>query len=433
MSEQKEDAARLALRARPKPVTRLNRRTLIIAAAIIACCILSVSLWSLQPKQVKNSEIKAPESKPAQKVSQAEGLANLPKDYASVPTATKKVLQLGAPLGELGRPVVKSEEAAGLSPMESRYSYQPDAQEDAERANRLRRVQEDESAAKAQVFFQLSRRQTSSQPAASSTSAESNFDKAMKLLPSAMAASAASSTGDATQSDQGTSQNMQGAKQSFLKQQTDTGIYGTGSLQTPRSPYQLMAGTVIAAALVTGVNSDLPGQIIATVTENVYDTVTGRYLLVPQGSRLLGQYDSQVAYGQSRVLLVWTRLLLPDGSSIVLDRLPGVDSAGQAGLEDKVNWHWARIFEGAALSTLIGVGAELAAPDRNSGNTVVVAGRESVQSTITEVGQQLTRRNLNIQPTITVRPGFPVRVVVNKDLVLRPFASDPRTLYGSAS
>jgi type IV secretion system protein VirB10 len=182
-----------------------------------------------------------------------------------------------------------------------------------------------------------------------------------------------------------------------------------------------MAGTLISAALVTAINSDLPGQVIASVTDNVYDTVSGEYLLIPQGARLLGQYDSQIVYGQRRVLLVWTRLILPDGSSIVLDRLPGVDRVGQAGLEDQVNWHWSRIFEGAALSTMIGVGAELASPQRQNGNTVVVAGRESIQSTITEVGQQLTRRNLNIQPTLTVRAGFPVNVIVSKDLVLRPF------------
>ena len=108
----------------------------------------------------------------------------------------------------------------------------------------------------------------------------------------------------------------------------------------------------------------------------------------------------------------------------MLDRLPGVDAAGQAGLEDKVNWHWGRIFQGAALSTLIGVGAELASPAREgNGNAVASSGRESIQSTVTDVGQQITKRNLNIQPTLTVRAGFPVNVVVNKDMVLRPFHS----------
>jgi type IV secretion system protein TrbI len=181
-----------------------------------------------------------------------------------------------------------------------------------------------------------------------------------------------------------------------------------------------LAGTVIPAALVTGINSDLPGEIIATVTENVFDSVTGRHLLIPQGSKLLGDYDSQIAFGQRRVLMVWTRLILPDGASIVLDRLPGVDTAGNTGLEDGVDWHWRRLLAGAALSTLVGVGAELAAPDRNDASgRVVIATRESMQESVNEMGQQITRRSLNVQPTLTVRPGLRFRVVVNRDLLLR--------------
>jgi type IV secretion system protein VirB10 len=154
----------------------------------------------------------------------------------------------------------------------------------------------------------------------------------------------------------------------------------------------------------------------------VYDTATGRYLLIPQGSRLLGRYDSQIAFGQRRVLVVWTRLVLPDTSSLTIDRLPGVDVAGYAGLEDGVDWHWSRVFAGAAVSTLLGVGAELAAPDR-SGNDgrVVIATRNSVQDSVNQVGQEITKRNLSVQPTLTERPGLPLRVIVNKDLILKPY------------
>ena len=199
------------------------------------------------------------------------------------------------------------------------------------------------------------------------------------------------------------------------------GTRNQGSLQLPASPYQVMAGTVIAAALVTGINSDLPGQVIANVTEAVYDTATGRHLLIPQGSRLMGRYDSQVSFGQRRVLLVWTRLILPDTSSVALDRLPGIDPAGYAGLEDGVDWHWDRILAGAALSTLLGMGAELAAPANSTdGNRIVIAGRDSTQDTINQVGQEITKRNASIQPTLTIRPGFPMRVMVSKALILRP-------------
>ncbi|WP_317204648.1 TrbI/VirB10 family protein, partial [Janthinobacterium sp.] len=123
-----------------------------------------------------------------------------------------------------------------------------------------------------------------------------------------------------------------------------------------------------------------------------------------------------------RVLLVWTRLILPDTSSIALDRLPGIDPAGYAGLEDGVDWHWDRILAGAALSTLLGVGAELAAPDRGgSDGKVIVAVRQGAQDTVNQVGQEMTKRNMSIQPTLTIRPGFPMRVMVSKDLILRPY------------
>jgi type IV secretion system protein VirB10 len=147
-------------------------------------------------------------------------------------------------------------------------------------------------------------------------------------------------------------------------------------------------------------------------------------LLIPQGSRLIGQYDSQVAYGQRRVLVVWTRLIMPNGSSIVLDRLPGSDTAGYAGLEDKVDWHWGRLFAGAAVSTLLGVNAELVTNNAGGNNgSVVIATRQSAQDTVNQIGQEVTRRNLDIQPTLTERPGLPLRVIVNRDLVLRPYGS----------
>ncbi|OUL96531.1 conjugal transfer protein TrbI [Paraburkholderia hospita] len=168
--------------------------------------------------------------------------------------------------------------------------------------------------------------------------------------------------------------------------------------------------------------SDLPGDVIATVTEPVYDTAIGRFLLIPQGSRLAGKYNSQVSYGQSRVQAVWNRVILPDTSSFQLDNLVGSDPAGYAGLEDGVDYHWGRIVAGAVLTTLLSVGAELAAPEnRTEGNRIVIAGRDSLQDSVNQTGQELTRRNMNVQPTLTSRPGLPVRIVANRDLVLRPY------------
>ncbi|EPF1379636.1 TrbI/VirB10 family protein, partial [Pseudomonas aeruginosa] len=216
-------------------------------------------------------------------------------------------------------------------------------------------------------------------------------------------------------------QNRQDQKEAFLKAGS-TETRNSGNLALPASPYQVMAGTVIAGALVTGIKSDLPGDVIATVTEPVYDSATGKFLLIPQGSRILGRYNSQVSYGQSRVQVVWNRVILPDTSSLALDNLVGTDPAGYAGLEDDVDWHWNRIIAGAVLTTLLGVGAELAAPEnRQDGNRIVIAGRDSAQDSINQVGQEMTRRNMNIQPTLTTRPGLPVRIIVNRDLVLRPY------------
>jgi type IV secretion system protein VirB10 len=185
----------------------------------------------------------------------------------------------------------------------------------------------------------------------------------------------------------------------------------------------VQAGTVIPGALITGVRSDLPGQITAQVTENVYDTPSGRYLLIPQGAHLIGAYDSQVATGQSRVLLVWTRLIMPNGRSIVLERQQGADPGGYSGLEDAVDNHWKQLIGAALLSTLLSVGSEVnAGSDTNTNDAgILQALRQGFGNSMSQTGQQLVRQQMNIQPTLTIRPGFPVRVIVNRDLVLEPY------------
>jgi type IV secretion system protein TrbI len=221
-----------------------------------------------------------------------------------------------------------------------------------------------------------------------------------------------------------TVQNGQSQKLAFVNARVDQTIYSPQRLQQPRSPYQLMAGSVISAALMTGLNSDLPGPVIAQVTEDIYDTVSGRSLLVPQGTRLIGKYDSHIAYGQERLLLIWTRLVMPDGSSIVLDNLPASDTQGYAGLEDGVDYHTWRLLKGVALSSLLGISSELAADNgTQSNNRIVIGLRDSVNNTANEAGQRTVSKDLAVQPTLTVRPGYPVRVIVNRDLVLRPYGN----------
>jgi type IV secretion system protein VirB10 len=375
----------------------------------VGLLILLATMWALEPKRAKK-EASGPEPHAGQQVTHADGLQSLPQDYASIP----KVPQLGPPTGEFGRPVLREEQRAGIEAGSDQSFLRPNGEIDADRVARLRLQDEAAAAAKAQVFFQTSRQKSEAHEPSASAAADGDRQNDLGGGPGAVAVPrSAESSSD---------QNLQGRKQTFLAGDPDSRIYSTSTLQVPKSPYQLMAGTVISAALVTGINSDLPGQIIATVTENVYDTVSGQILLIPQGSRLLGQYDSQVAYGQRRVLLVWTRLIRPDGASIVLERLPGVDAAGYAGVEDGVNSHWSRILAGAALSTLLGVNSELVnANTAANPGSIVIATRQSAQDTVNQVGQQITRKNLDLQPTLAARPGLPLRVIVNKDLVLEPY------------
>jgi type IV secretion system protein VirB10 len=177
---------------------------------------------------------------------------------------------------------------------------------------------------------------------------------------------------------------------------------------------------VISAALITGIRSDLPGQIMAHVTEPLFDTLSGQTLLVPQGARLIGIYDSHVTHGQSRVLLVWTRLIMPNGRSIILERQPAADTGGYAGLQDEVDHHWGALFQAGLLSTLLSVGAEFGSGAGNGDSAVLEALRRGAGDSLNQAGQQVVRRSLNMQPTLTIRPGLPVRVIVNRDLILEP-------------
>ncbi|WPG41170.1 TrbI/VirB10 family protein [Variovorax sp. EBFNA2] len=403
----------VALRAQPRSVVRLNRRMLAVGAGTLAAAVLGGTLWSLQSQ--KRERNPAAELYNVDRVARADGLDQLPKDYAGMPpTPNPAPPVLGPPLpGDLGSAMAKAHQ-----PMEARMGSAVDPAQ----AERLA----DEEAARSSVFFRRSgeggaakRGVLAERPMPAN--APDSSPTAAGHLPSNPLGQV--SAAGASPTDPVAAQNRQDRKEAFLANAGDTTTRNPGSLQLPVSAYQVMAGTVIPAALLTGINSDLPGQVIASVTEAVYDTATGRHLLIPQGSRLIGRYDSQVAFGQRRVLLVWTRLILPDTTSVALDRLPGIDSAGYAGLEDGVHWHWDRVLAGAALSTLLGVGAELAAPNRTDqdGNRLVIAVREGAQDTVNQVGQEITKRNASIQPTLTIRPGFPVRVMASKDLVLRPY------------
>ena len=396
-------AAARELRLRPdRPrVTRLSRKVLIGLGAVSAIAVLGATIWALQPsrKTGVGAELYATGNK-----TMADGLANLPRDYTGLP---HDVPQLGPPLpGDLGRPVVAAQEGSKPAGSLPSAATQVDADEQ-------RRAQEREAARLSRLFADVSvRDQVAALPA---------------IGAEPLSSTAASSPAGAVplQSGGGSGadgrQNGQGEKLAFVSATSDEDVVSPDRLQAPASRYIVQAGTVIPGALLTGIQSDLPGQVLGQVTENVYDSPTGRFLLIPQGAKLVGLYDSQVTFGQSRVLMVWNRLIMPDGRSIVLEREPGTDPQGFSGLTDGVDQHWGELFKAALLSTLLSVGSEAGTSDQE--NALVQAIREGASNSISQTGNQVVGRELNIQPTLTIRPGFPMRVMVRRDLVLAPYIS----------
>jgi type IV secretory pathway VirB10-like protein len=392
----KLDPEDLQLRAPPRRVVRFRRGVIVGVAALGSGAILGVTMMALQGPALRIKE-QAEELYDTERKPTADGLEALPADYSGIKPDTPV---LGPPLpGDLGRPILERQRQLGIAPGQDVS------------AEEQRLAQQAVQARESEVFFRIEKRAREKDAAGDKRDARPQLEATLKQPDTGQArAPVAPAEGD---------QNNQQRKLDFLSSRDTGGVYNPHALQTPASPHQVMAGSVIAASLVTGINSDLPGLVVAQVTENVYDTVTGSVLLIPQGSRLVGAYDSVVAFGQRRALLVWHRILLPDGSSIEIDKLPATDTAGYAGLEDKVDFHTWRLVKGIALATLLGVGTELSLGEDES--DVIRAIRESAQQNVNRAGQRITEKNLDIQPTITVRPGWPLRVIVQKDLVLRPY------------
>lgn len=222
--------------------------------------------------------------------------------------------------------------------------------------------------------------------------------------------------------NQDTDQNKQEQKLKFLDRERTNPIYLQQSLKTPISPYQVMAGSIIPCNLITGINSDLPGQIIGQVRENVYDTVTGSFKLIPQGTKVIGEYSSQITYGQSRLLVVWTRLIFRNGTSISLEGMPGVDLSGYAGLSDQTDYHMWKLAGATILSTVFGVGAQVAAGNSAAGTaTFQQQAASAFAQKSTEVGGKIIDKTLEIQPTLMIRPGQKFNIYVNRDIILKPY------------
>ena len=376
------DAQKLEMRLRPNrvPVMRLSRRVLIALGLVAAVAIASAMFFALQPKrQIAGSELFSTDNRTT-----PDGLSNLPRDYAGAP---KNIPQLGPPLpGDLGRPILNAGAGNAAAPAP------PDLE-------KQRIAQEQEAARVSHLFATTNVRQT----------------------PPSVPTATGLSTAVATPGGGSNELTPQDHKLAFLNGNVDRRTVSSDRIAAPASPYVLQAGAVIPAALLTGIRSDLPGQVTAQVTEDVYDSPTGKFRLIPQGARLVGQYDAQIAFGQTRALLVWNRLILPNGQSVVLDRQPGADAEGYAGLEDEVDNHWGTLFKAAILSTLLSIGSEVGTSGTE--DELLRAIRRGGADSVNQIGQRIVGRSLNVQPTITIRPGFPVRVLVTRDLMLEPYRS----------
>jgi type IV secretory pathway VirB10-like protein len=379
----KLDPETLVLRGRPPRVIRFRRGVIIGLAGAGASLVLGVLWFGLEPAQpARNDPVDLPVRPRHERV--ADVLASAPKDYAEIPV-------LGPPLpGDLGRPILAHRRSAGLE-AESPLA----GASDAAAAEEARRAAELQAARVSGVMVRLAR------PGSSGLGIAAGGG-----VPSDLAPAEPERAGSPGIDDHA------GARAKTNGRALPQALVPSGS------PYTLSAGSVIAASLLTGLNSDLPGLVTAQVTEGVYDTATGRVLLIPQGARLVGRYDDAVAFGQSRARVVWQRLIMPGGAAVALGNMPAADTAGYAGLSDSIDRHGGTLLKGVLLSSLLGVGAELSIEGESD---LVEALRESAQQGTARAGDQVVTKALGIQPTLTVRPGWPLRVLVHEDLVLRPW------------
>jgi type IV secretion system protein VirB10 len=370
--EPRADPRAFRLSGPPPGVTRLSRKALAVIGMAAGLGIGGTLIYALRPSA--NPETPSPPV--TDTVVPGEAIGAAPRDYSQVP-------KLGPPLpGDLGRPMLAAGQGTNGLPSNAN---QPDPQA----AARQRAAQERDAARRSTVFLVRSE---------------------------AIQAGANVPVGESPPSIAPTSARVPPSeKMRFLASDADRQTVAGGRLTGPPSTHVIQAGSIIAAALITGIRSDLPGQITAQVTQNIYDSPTGRILLIPQGTRLIGNYDAQVDAGQTRLLFAWDRLIFADGSSIGLDRESGADASGHAGLEDKVDRHWGGIARAALISTLLGLGTELAT---GNDEAIVRALRRGSQDSVNQAGQQVVQRELAIPPTLTIRPGHPLRVMVTRDLVI---------------
>ncbi|ATS28399.1 conjugal transfer protein TrbI [Xanthomonas citri pv. fuscans] len=413
--------------ATPKPkIKTLDKKKVGIIAGIAGVLIAFAFVQAFTQKPNQNKPKEQPAT--ANMSTKPEAFNALPGDYATAAQQrAERVPKLGAPMpGEVGQMQYATQQQASTRAYGGGAQPQTAAQQFAAQQD-LQRMQQAANARYAKTSFQQSARpgaagnpsQFGGPPAFGGMPADSPEAVQQQMLAQAAAAAAGAGGPDKTARDDA---NRQDDKRHFMDEKRDTGTLQS-RLTPPATPTVVSAGTLIPALFLTGINSDLPGQITAQVSQPVYDTPTGRYVIIPQGSVLIGAYDSRVTFGQNRVLLVWQRLRFPNGSSLDLEGMPGVDLSGYAGVSDKVNNHWGKVLSSVLLSSTVAAAVATAEGDsfsafqRDAGQ----AASQGAAQQINQAGSQLLQRSINVQPTLEIRPGQRVAVMVNKDLALSPY------------
>lgn len=378
---------------------------IIIALAGVAILAFSIALLR-EPAQLGTAE---EELAPSNESTLPSFVRNAPKNYGEIP---KDIPQLGPPLeGDLGEAGVTAATPAFAPAQKTQPQLSPEQQRERDEYLNALGSPITLDLALDTIRNQSARAgdpETPTTPPRDDQTAQrdpflGNFDDGERALPG-----------------------HQGDKRDFLEsaRHDDDEFYVKGRLQAPLSPYELKSGTVIPCALITGINSDLPGSITCQVRQHVYDTITGNYLLLPQGTRAIGEYDSAIVYGQSRVLVVWHRLILPNGDSLSLEGMDGVDLSGYAGYTDIVDNHWKRLIGAVVLSSLFSAAPVAVVgndPSDDFNRSVEDEVARNVGDNIQRAGERIVSKNLEIQPTITVRPGYAINIFVKKDLILAPY------------
>lgn len=408
--------------ATPKPKLKtLDKKKVGIIAGVAGVLVAIAFVTAFMPKGPREQEKK--EDNAPSVASKSEAFNALPGDYgAAAAQRADAVPKLGPPMpGEIGQMQYDAQQrAAGQAgypsapnnPQLTAYQ-QAMAQQELER---LKRAADARDAGPA--FGGVGRGPAGGAAQIAGGGVPSPED----LLRNGLAAQAAAGAQQPDKSGRD-ADNRQDDKRDFLRgEKGDTGVLAS-RVEPPVSPYVVSAGTLIPALFLTGINSDLPGQISAQVTQPVYDTPTGRHVVIPQGSVLIGSYDSRVTFGQNRVLLVWQRLRFPNGASLNLDAMPGVDMSGYAGVRDKVNNHWGKVASSVILTSVLAAAVAVSEGDQFSAfqQSAEQEAAQGAGRAVNQAGQQIVQRSLKIQPTLEIRPGQRVAVMVNKDLALTPY------------